>query len=91
MVFLNFRISFNFIGLSELGVETHVKEPSMQTAVEGQAVSPCTAQISQTAGPVAAETMECHSDGTDKETFWSGIFGSRPCDKTIRSVLLSFD
>ena len=46
----------------------------MQTAVEGQAVSACTAQISQTAGPVAAETMECQSDGTDEETFWSGMF-----------------
>ena len=36
-------------GLAELGVEAHVKEPSMQTAVEGQAVSACPAQISQTA------------------------------------------
>ena len=78
-------------GIAELGVEAHVKEPSMQTAVEGQAVSACAAQISQTAELVAAETMECHSDGTDKQTFWSGIFGSRPFDKTIRSVLLSFD
>ena len=66
-------------GLAELGVEAHVKEPSLQTAVEGQAVSPCTAQISQTAEPVAAETKECQSDGTDEETFWSGIFETGAC------------
>ena len=36
-------------GLAELGTEAHVKEPSMQTAVGGQDVSACPAQISQTA------------------------------------------